>query len=183
MATGSSSAPTPQAVADTTLDFVKAFDAWLRRASVANAGESVPRLRLLYELHCNGPLKMADLAESLAVTPRNVTALVDALEAEALVRRSPHASDRRITMIELTGGAKTVEQQFGAFQRAIVDLFEDLSGGDRATLQRVLASLQARIEAAATPGSTAGRPAAPAPTAGRPAAPRRGREGARSQRR
>jgi DNA-binding MarR family transcriptional regulator len=148
MSTAHDPAPSAELLAGTTLDFVKAFDAWLRRASMANAGESMPRLRLLYELHCNGPRKMADLADSLAVTPRNVTALVDALEAEALVRRSPHATDRRVTMIELTGGATKVAQQFAAFQGAIESLFEDLSEQDRGALVRVLSSLQARIEAA-----------------------------------
>jgi DNA-binding MarR family transcriptional regulator len=151
MSTASEPIPTAEALADTTLGFVKAFDAWIRRASIANAGESVPRLRLLYELHCNGPRKMADLADSLGVTPRNVTALVDALESEALVRRSPHPTDRRVTMIELTGGASTVESQFAAFQRAIVDLFRDLDDADRRNLIRALSSLQARIQDADAP--------------------------------
>src|SRR6266496_167335 len=94
--------PSPDAVADATMAFVRSFDAWMKRASVANAGESVARLRLLNELHCNGPQKMADLADTLGVTPRNVTALVDALEAESQVRRAAHPTDRRVTMIEIT---------------------------------------------------------------------------------
>lgn len=137
--------PEPIAVANATAAFVKAFDAWTRRASFANAGESEPRLRLLYELHCNGPRKMADLADVLGVTPRNITALVDGLEAESLVRRSAHPTDRRITMIELTGGAATVEKQFAAFQTAVTRLFADLSAAERRTLVRVLMALEARM--------------------------------------
>jgi len=94
----------PLVVANATAAFVKAFDAWMRRASVANAGESESRLRLLYELHCNGPRKMADLADTLSVTPRNITALVDGLEAESLVRRSPHPTDRRVERVEALVG-------------------------------------------------------------------------------
>src|SRR3990170_8366073 len=108
-------------LADVLVEFVQTFDTWSRRVAVANARESVPRLRLLYELHCNGPRKMADLADRLGVTPRNVTALVDGLEAESLVRRAPHPTDRRITMVELTGGAMAVEEQVGSFRRAIGD--------------------------------------------------------------
>ena len=89
----------PLSLADATMAFNQAFDAWVRKASQETAGESVARLRLLYELHCNGPRKMVDLAETLGVTPRNVTALVDGLEAEDQVRRVAHASDRRITMV------------------------------------------------------------------------------------
>jgi DNA-binding MarR family transcriptional regulator len=132
-------------LADVVVDFVQAFDSWSRRAAVSNARESVPRLRLLYELHCNGPRKMADLADSLGVTPRNVTALVDGLEAESLVRRTSHPTDRRITLVELTGGAAAVEEQFGSFRKAIDGLLAGLSDRERRTLARVLPQLEARI--------------------------------------
>jgi DNA-binding MarR family transcriptional regulator len=151
--------------------FVKAFDAWSRRASVAKAGESVPRLQLLYELHCNGPRKMADLAETLAVTPRAVTTLVDALEAEDLVRRSAHPTDRRITMVEITGGADTVEAQFSAFQSEVADLFSDLDDADAEALRRAFRVLRQRI--VAPPDTTTGRgPNRPAPDQSREDAPR-----------
>ncbi len=130
------------------MSFVRAFDAWMRRASVSSAGEGVTRLRLLNELHCNGPQKMADLADRLGVTPRNVTALVDGLEADAQVRRLPHPTDRRVTMIEITGGSATVEEQFDAFRSSMIALFADLDPTDREALVRVLSAIGARIERA-----------------------------------
>ena len=87
---------------------------------------------------------MADLADALGVTPRNVTALVDGLESEHLVRRLPHPTDRRVTMVEITGGAAAVEDQFGSFRRAIDDLLDGLPEQDRRTLARVLPALEAR---------------------------------------
>jgi DNA-binding MarR family transcriptional regulator len=135
-------------LADVLIEFVQAFDTWSRRTAVANARESVPRLRLLYELHCNGPRKMADLAQELGVTPRNVTALVDGLEAEDLVRRVPHPTDRRVTMIEITGGSAEVEEQVGSLRQAIDGLLSSVSARDRDTLATVLATLQAEIHAA-----------------------------------
>ncbi len=131
------------------MEFVLAFDAWMRKASVASAGESVARLRLLYELHCNGPRKMADLAEGLGVTPRNVTALVDALEAEHLVQRRAHPTDRRVTMIEITGGAETVGRRMDALQAAIARLFAGVDAADRAAFGRVLGEIQAKLDASA----------------------------------
>lgn len=145
MSTASDQEFDAEALASVVVEFVQTFDAWSRRAAVANARESVPRLRLLWELHCNGPRKMADLADRLGVTPRNVTALVDGLEAESLVRRAPHPTDRRITMVELTGGAMAVEAQVGSFRRAIGDLFSGLPKADLRTLARVMALLEARI--------------------------------------
>lgn len=126
--------------------FARAFEAWARRASVANAGESVPRLRLLNELHCNGPRKMADLADVLGVTPRAVTTLVDALEADALVRRTSHPTDRRVTMVEITGGEATVESQFSAFQSALADLFAGVDEEDAEAMERAFGILRRRID-------------------------------------
>ena len=94
-----------------TATFTGAFERWANRKA-GEAGASVPRLRLLNAVHCHGPQKMADLAEALTVTPRNVTALVDGLEAEGLVRRVPHSTDRRVTLVELTCSPERVEAQF-----------------------------------------------------------------------
>ena len=143
----STSSSDKAAVATATMNFVKAFDGWLRRASVSQAGESVPRLQLLYELHCNGPRKMADLAGTLGVTPRAVTTLVDALEGEDLVRRRAHPTDRRITIIDITGDGARVEHQFAALQASLVDLFADLDDADAAAMQRGFAAILRRMEA------------------------------------
>jgi DNA-binding MarR family transcriptional regulator len=128
------------------MQFVFAFKAWMGKASTKSAGESVARLRLLYELHCNGPQRMTDLADSLGVTPRNVTALVDALEADDMVRRGGHATDRRVTVIEITGGSTTVEKQMEALRREIGSLFDGISAADRAAFERVLSKIEARLE-------------------------------------
>jgi DNA-binding MarR family transcriptional regulator len=132
-----------QLVAATTR-FVDTFDRWSKHKAAA-AGASVPRLRLLYSVHCHGPQKMADLAGALDVTPRNVTALVDGLEAEGLVRRVAHSTDRRITLVELTCSPERVEAQFGTFQGSMATLFDGLTDDDQGHLLRILGVLQTRI--------------------------------------
>ncbi|WP_371131993.1 MarR family transcriptional regulator [Streptomyces sp. cf386] len=42
------------------------------------------------------------LAASRAVTPRNITGLLDALQEEGLVARDAHPTDRRATLVSLT---------------------------------------------------------------------------------
>jgi len=49
-----------------------------------------------------GSLPMARIGERLQVHPASVTNAVDRLEAQGLVRRSPHPTDRRATLVELT---------------------------------------------------------------------------------
>jgi DNA-binding MarR family transcriptional regulator len=128
--------------------FVDTFEHWAHRKAV-EAGASIPRLRLLYAIHCLGPQKMADLADQLTVTPRNVTALVDGLEAEGLVRRVPHPTDRRVTLVELTCNRDRVAAQFLAYQASISGLFDALTAGDQRTLLRLLTTLHGRMDAEA----------------------------------
>ena len=136
----------PEALAIAVAAFSATFERWANRKAVV-AGASVPRLRLLYSVHCHGPQKMADLADQLAVTPRNITALVDGLESEGLVRRVPHSSDRRITLVELTCNSDLVSSQFGAYQGSIASLFAGLDEGDQVTLLRLIETLQVRMHA------------------------------------
>jgi len=124
--------------------FADAFERWANRKAT-QAGASIPRLRLLYAIRCHGPQKMADLADSLAVTPRNVTALVDGLEAEGLVRRLPHSTDRRITLVELTCNSDRVAAQFDTYQASIASLFAGMTDDERRTLLRLLGSLHERM--------------------------------------
>jgi DNA-binding MarR family transcriptional regulator len=133
-----------EALAVATSTFVGTFDHWSSRKA-AEAGASLPRLHLLYQVHCHGPQKMADLADALAVTPRNVTALVDGLEAEGMVRRVPHTTDRRVTLVELTCNSERVAAQFGTYQASIASLFAEMTDDERRTLLRLLGSLHDRM--------------------------------------
>ncbi|HXV92818.1 MAG TPA: MarR family transcriptional regulator [Pseudonocardia sp.] len=55
-----------------------------------------------------GRLPMRVMGERLQLHPTSVTNIVDRLEADGLVRRTPHPSDRRATLVEITdaGGAR-----------------------------------------------------------------------------
>ncbi len=89
---------------------------WVR-SKLGDCGVSYARMRLLGTLHCKGPQIMSDISEDLGVTRRNVTALVDALEEEGLVRRMPHPTDRRATIIELTGlGMERTESTYNGYR-------------------------------------------------------------------
>jgi DNA-binding MarR family transcriptional regulator len=83
-----------------------------------------------------------------------VTALVDGLEAEGLVRRVPHSTDRRVTLVELTCNSELVAAQFGAYQASVERLFAGLTVKDQRTLLRLLTTLHERMHADA--GSSTG---------------------------
>jgi len=54
-----------------------------------------------------GSLPMRVMGERLQLHPTSVTNIVDRLEADGLVRRNPHPTDRRTTLVEITDAGRT----------------------------------------------------------------------------
>lgn len=121
--------------------FERSFSRW-SQSLIEAEGPSPARMRLLGALHCKGPTIMCGLREELGVTARQVTNLVDALEAEGLVKRTPHASDRRATVVEITPKGATVAcASWGPLQRQMAAPFGDLPAADQEELLRLMTAL------------------------------------------
>lgn len=132
--------------------FGPAYMKWVR-SRMKGCATTYARMRLLGVLRCRGPQIMSGLSSELGVTPRNVTALVDALEEEGLVRRKPHLSDRRATLVEMTGrGAEACEGMLSGHTEAAAEVFEDLSEEDRRELLRLLGELRGALKRRGTAG-------------------------------
>src|SRR5687768_14596787 len=71
-------------------------------SSLGPMGLTPARAHLLWELHHRGPSHQQALATALDVSARNVTGLVDAVEAAGFAERRPHPRDRRATLVTLT---------------------------------------------------------------------------------
>ncbi|HJZ55002.1 MAG TPA: MarR family transcriptional regulator [Gemmataceae bacterium] len=156
----------PSSSADLSLQLAGAFAAfgptyfkWIQ-SRFAASGVSFARMKLLGVLHRTGPQIMSGLSDELGVTPRNVTALVDGLEEEGLVRRVPHPTDRRATVVELTetGAEYGCQMAAGGHLDAIAELFRELTPADQRELIRLLGLLR---EGLARRGFGSGPPAAP----------------------
>jgi DNA-binding MarR family transcriptional regulator len=131
----------PQELARLVMEFGKAYTrrVW---SELGKAGTTPARARLLAVLQCQGSCKMSELGSQLGVTPRNVTKLVDGLEAEGLVVRQPHPSDRRATLVRLTERGVLVGKESAlADHAAAARLYEQLGPGDRQHLARILRKL------------------------------------------
>jgi DNA-binding MarR family transcriptional regulator len=113
-------------------------------------GLTTSRTHLLWVLHHGGPATQIQLAEAIGVTPRNVTALVDALDATGFARREPHPTDRRAVHVTLTERGRSIMETMDAEHTALGgDLVaglddEELQVTSRA-LQHILDRLQALI--------------------------------------
>ncbi len=76
---------------------------------MAERGLSRARTSVLWALHQRGPSTQRELADLIGVTPRNVTGLLDGLEADGFAERGRHPTDRRASLVRLTGkGTETM---------------------------------------------------------------------------
>jgi DNA-binding MarR family transcriptional regulator len=108
-----------------------------------------PRIRLLMRLADEGPLAMSEVARALDVTPRAVTALVDALERDGFVNRGARQGDRRTTLVTLTArGRRTVRELRTGYARLADRLLGRVSEEDLAATLRVLAAVRADLQPA-----------------------------------
>jgi DNA-binding MarR family transcriptional regulator len=127
--------------------FIPAYRRWVG-GRLKERGIGYAWMRALGALHCGeGPIIMSDLGEELGVTPRNVTKLVDELEAEGLARRLPHPSDRRATLIELTEkGREKIAEGYTEYVAVTSELFSVLSEEDQWELIRLMDLLYDGLE-------------------------------------
>jgi DNA-binding MarR family transcriptional regulator len=90
-----------------------------------------------------GSLPMARIGERLQVHPASVTNAVDRLEAQGLVRRTPHPSDRRATLVELTDDGRAVAAKASDALNASVFAEPGLDPDDVGRLVAVLTRMRA----------------------------------------
>ncbi len=127
---------------------------------LSERGLTRARAELIWRLQQHGAMTQRALSQALRCTPRNVTGLVDALQADGLVWRGPHPTDRRATLVELTerGRAAATAWQSG-YQELAGLLFADLDAADLArfvaTLDRMLGRLR---DGASAPSATVDEP-------------------------
>lgn len=130
-------------------------------------GLGFARGRVLWALHESGPLLMRAIGQALGISPRTVTGLVDALEADGWVTRSPHPGDRRATIISLTAVADaTLARLREQYEGLAHDLLSDFPEDDLARCRAVITALEERLDDVVSERVGAvGAPSGPGPQA------------------
>jgi len=100
------------------------------------------------------PWRMTDLARVLDTSGRMVTSLVDAFEAEGVVRRVAHPSDRRAILVELAIDPAEARKPLRNYHDSSADLFDGVSDADREAFLRVAEHLIDRMGVSPRPEAT-----------------------------
>jgi DNA-binding MarR family transcriptional regulator len=126
---------------------------WIRLLGVTRAAEgelreflrvkhetTLPRFDVLAALwRRREGVTMSELSRMLLVSNGNATAVVDRLEKDGLVRRTPSEADRRTVFVALTAEGLAQFEGLAAEHEAEVDrLFAGLSEADLDTLTDIL---------------------------------------------
>ena len=132
----------------------------LMRRDMARAFAGTPltesRVAVLWTLRMLGASTQRDVATALGVSGKNVSLLVDALEATGYVNRATHPTDRRAVLLELTESANVM---MATMEREHAELAETLvaavAPGDVVATQRGVAAIAARLSELVEEASTA----------------------------
>ncbi|MFE7276145.1 MarR family winged helix-turn-helix transcriptional regulator [Streptomyces sp. NPDC057623] len=130
---------------DRLLELAEVLGAMMERG-VTKHGLTRARAGLLWALFHDGAMTQRALAARLQVTPRNVTGLLDALEADGLVARAAHPTDRRATLVSLTESGRTLTVGLRVGRDTLArELFGDMPAAQLAAIQDGLETVIARL--------------------------------------
>jgi DNA-binding MarR family transcriptional regulator len=109
-----------------------------RRRQVSDAlGMTFGRTRALRRIAVR-PMQMGELATMLGIDPPYMTTVVDDMQAQGLVERRPHPTDRRAKLVVATRKGKEWAKRAEAILGKPPQVLTDLDEADLAELVRIL---------------------------------------------
>lgn len=141
-------------------DHHQALKLWLRLLACTTRVEGVVRNRLRSEFATTLPrfdllaqlerepdgLTMGELSQRLMVTGGNITGITDQLEAEGLVRRAPHPTDRRAFAVQLTtSGRRQFRRMAAVHEQWVVELLSGWNAEEKGQVYALLARLKGHL--------------------------------------
>ncbi len=100
---------------ETAMNLVRTSDLLVKRiADLVQPFDLTPSSGLVLGIlaDAEAPLPPNQIAERLIISRATITGLLDSLERRGYVRRRPHATDRRMLLIELTDSGRQVAHEF-----------------------------------------------------------------------
>ena len=106
------------------------------RQQRSDSSLTLSQIAALATLERHGPLTPGELAAHEKVQPPSMTPVLAALEVRDLIVRSPHPTDRRQALVELTpAGIELLEQEVWMREAWLARRLADLDPADREVLR------------------------------------------------
>jgi DNA-binding MarR family transcriptional regulator len=131
-----------------------AMDA-LRSRGAMGQGLNAGTLNILLQLDLGTEqdVRISDLSALLSVSPRNVTGLVDTLERQGYVKRTPDSNDRRAVHVRITpAGSEVIQALRKPTQLAMNAVFHGFTTDDLVQLRHLSLRLKENAERIRTRG-------------------------------
>ena len=115
-----------------------------RRLRQSAAGElALTQLSALGTLQTTGPIRLNELASREGISASTISKLIDALERNALVERSPDAGDGRASRVAITAAGTAVLEDLRRNGARLIDrALRALDASDRVALTSALPALE-----------------------------------------
>ncbi|MFB9908868.1 MarR family winged helix-turn-helix transcriptional regulator [Allokutzneria oryzae] len=107
------------------------------RAQRSDSSVSLTQLSALSSLHKGGPLTPGELAAKEGVQPPSMTRVIAALEEHGYATRTPHPTDGRQAIVDLTEAGRTfIKAEVCARERWLDKRLAELDESEREVLSR-----------------------------------------------
>jgi DNA-binding MarR family transcriptional regulator len=128
------------------LGVTRAAESHLREHLRVKHGTTLPRFDVMAALYRRRDgVTMSELSRMLLVSNGNATTVVDRLEADGLVRRTPSEADRRTVFVALTPeGLLEFEGLAAGHEAEVGKLFSGVSEADLEAMTEILKRMGAR---------------------------------------
>jgi DNA-binding MarR family transcriptional regulator len=102
------------------------------------------RQRLILQcLGLEGDQSIASIGQRLGLSPSTMTGLVDRLEEQGYLKRRPHASDRRVTLLTLSRkGERAFAREIDWYGSLVEEIFGSLGEDAKRVVLRALGALR-----------------------------------------
>jgi len=129
------------------VELYEKLSSW-EQAVVKNSGLSTAQMHTIEIIgHGDGtPLRMKDLAKKMGVTTGTLTVMIDRLEQQGLLQRTPHETDRRSYLIALTEKGQGLFAEHHQYHlRLTEEITATLSPAERTLLSAFLEKIVALL--------------------------------------
>jgi homoprotocatechuate degradation regulator HpaR len=104
------------------------------RAMLAQSSLNEQKWRVLRVLDEGGPMEQTAIAQAACLLLPSLTRILQTMEADGLLTREPHPSDKRKTVVTIAPGGAALIARFGEESQAILDRLEREYGRERLEL-------------------------------------------------